>query len=344
MSVDPFAITAEDLERFAVGPLPEPLDEPTAPASTALTVAPAECEALTPAQALTFDRLLELGGTRPVSRPGLAEDLRSYLLEHTSETLAGWTESSMWFGKSMLTSVTRCEGLVVADRARPRTLDSMHPATAAGIVTHRAVQLLYTHPGRSIADQVRSAIDGSIAAEESFAAWWEAASPVEQSDLIVSAEGRTGAFLDSWPALSADWVPRFEQSMQSRAGRLVLGCKPDLTLGRPRADGRQTMLVVDLKSGGLADHHQLEADFYALVTTLRYGVPPFRSVVFSLASGEWTTGEITEERLIETAATVARAVTSTVDVLADKRPAVLTGGTWCRYCPVRTTCASAQLG
>lgn len=344
MSVDPFAITAEDLERFAVGPVPDPVEKPLTAPSPALSVAPAESEALTPAQALTFDRLLELGGTRPLARPGLAEDLRAHLVENTSEALGAWTESSMWFGKSLLTSATRCEGLVVADRSRTRTLDSLHPATAAGIVTHRAVQLLYTHPGRSIAEQVRAAIDGSVAAEESFAAWWAAASAVEQSDLIVSAEGRTGAFLDSWPALSPDWVPRFEQSMQSRAGRLVLGCKPDLTLGRPRADGRQTMLVVDLKSGALADHHQLEADFYALVTTLRYGVPPFRSVVFSLASGEWTTGEVTEERLMETAATVARAVTATVEVLGDKRPAVLTGGTWCRYCPVRATCASAQLG
>ena len=148
-------------------------------------------------------------------------------------------------------------------------------------------------------------------------------------------------FLDDWPPLESSWSPRFEESITARIGRLTLSCRADLVLGRPRADLRQTLLIVDLKSGALKDEHRDEAMFYALVATLRHGVAPWRSTVYSLSSGEWTDADVTEADLFEQASRVSTAVTKLVDAMTEARALELTPGDHCRWCPVASTCVAA---
>lgn len=291
---------------------------------------------LTPAQKLTFDQLLEIGGERPYAPIGLVEQLHDRIAAGVDGHVARWSERTFWLGKSMLSNVRRCEGYVVAERSTGRR-GMLPAATAIGIVSHRAIQLSYTHPGRSIGEYVREAVDGSLN-EDGFRAWWENADMVAQSDLIAGAEEKTTAFVDSWPPLSELWVPRFEASLQARVGNLVLSAKPDLTLGRPKSDGRQTMLLVDLKTGSLNETHELEAAFYALVATLRYRVPPWRSCVYSLASGEWTEADVTAETLLDAADAVVDATCRLVEILGDQRAPELTVNPWCRWCQARDRC------
>jgi hypothetical protein len=134
------------------------------------------------------------------------------------------------------------------------------------------------------------------------------------------------------------WSPRFEDPISARIGRLTLSSRADLVLGRPRADLRQTLLLVDLKSGNLNEDHADEAQFYALVATLRHRVAPWRSVVYSLASGDYTEPDVTEASLFAIADKVITAVNNMVDALTETRPAALNPGEHCRWCPARDLC------
>lgn len=321
---DPFALTADD--GVAV------------PTPAAPVVTGERSLAMTAAQRRVFDELLIIGGQRPVARDGFVDELRARVTAGTAEAVARWSEPTLWLSKSQLFTALRCEGQLAADRAAPRRT-TLHPATAIGIVAHRAIQIAYTHQGQPVSTYVHAAVDGALT-EEKFADYWAAVGISEQSDLMAQATNQVTAFLDSWPALDPLWNPRFETSFQARIGGLILAARADLVLGRPRPDNRQTMVVVDLKTSSLGDHHFDEAMFYALVATLRNGVPPWRSTVYSLASGDWTDADVTEQRLEAAAETVITAVRSVVDTLTESRPLKLAAGTHCSWCPVKSTCGA----
>jgi hypothetical protein len=294
---------------------------------------------LTATQLRVFDELLAIGGSRPVAPATLVDELRREIIDGTRSALAAWPEPTMWVGKSVISTTLRCEGQVLADASTPRQRRLPTP-TAVGLVVHRAIQMHHTHPGRSPEELVRVAMAG-CRSEEGFAEWSANAGDWEVSDLQVSAVNRLCAFLDTFPPLESAWVPRFEDSISARFGGLVLAARPDLVLGRPRGDGRQTMFLCDFKSGDLHDEHHREAMFYALVSTLRHGVPPFRSCVLSLASGEWTEPDVTDEALFSVARDVAAAVRARGEVLGEIRPPVLNPGRHCSWCPARATCPAA---
>jgi hypothetical protein len=294
---------------------------------------------MTPGQRRTFNDLLMVGRDRPTMPIGLVEELTYKIAEGTEAAQAKWLEPKLWLSKSTIGTVLRCEGQLVADRATPRRA-TLHPSTAIGIVAHRAIALSHTHPNLSVAEYVNAAREAAMS-EDSFAGYWNSADMATQSDLLSGAISKTVIFLDSFPPLSARWTPRFEESFQGRIGKLVLSAKPDFVLGRPRADGSQTMFLADMKTGSLNDEHDDEAMFYALVATLRFGIAPWRSVVFSLASGEWTDPDVTKERLLHAADRVIKATNALCDILTDRRPPALSAGRWCTWCPVSATCPAA---
>jgi hypothetical protein len=294
-------------------------------------------QAFTPRQIRTLNDLLAIGAPRPYSPVDLADRLEAFILEGTGEALARWTEKSLWLTKSTMFTALRCEGQLIADASTPRT--ALHPATVVGVVAHRAIQLMFTHPGRSVGDNVREALIGAREADAKITRWWDEASIATQSDVLSQAASRVTTFADDWPPLEQTWSPRFEEPISARVGRLTLSSRADLVLGRPRADLRQTLLLVDLKSGNLNDEHEQEAQFYALVATLRHRVAPWRSLVYSLASGDYTQPDVTEETLFTIAGQVVLAVNNMVDALTEARPAQLNPGDSCRWCPASATCS-----
>lgn len=295
---------------------------------------------LTPHQLRTFNELLAVGGGRPVFPSGLAEELAARLRVRTDPAVAAWTERSLWVSKANLSTTHRCEGQLLAESSAPRAVKSLHPATAVGIVTHRAIQIAHTHPGRAVPTYVNAALVGATQ-ETEFGQFWQEADIGVQSDLTMQMVSRVTAFLDSWPPLAPGWTPRFEESMQAKLGRLTIGARVDLVLGRPLADGRQTMLLCDLKSGALQPYHEQEAMLYALVSTLRWGVAPFRSIVYSLASGTYTDPDVTPARLLEAADWVALGVERLVAVRTERSAPELRPGVHCNWCPARKTCSAA---
>jgi hypothetical protein len=291
---------------------------------------------LTPVQRRTFEELFAFGD-RPTMHPGLPESLAARIETGTAEALSRWTESRLYLTKSGLLTALNCEGLLVAQRAQPFA-DGMIPSVAVGNVAHHAIQISATHVGHPPASYVNWAIDAAKETDERFSQMWQDASPAKQSDLMQQMISRTTAFLDSFPPLDPVWTPQFEVPLQAKIGKLTLSARPDLMLGRPRTDSRQSMLVVDFKTGGLHDGHELEAALYALVCTLRYGVAPYRSTVLSLASGEWTAPDVTSSMLEDIADKVIDGVNKTVDVLAGRREPELTPDAWCRFCPAAPDC------
>ena len=300
----------------------------------------ASVPAFTPAQRRTFEDLLAAGHERPTCPSGLAERLQARVGESTADALSRWTEPSLFATKSFIEQAASCEGLLVANREQPQT-GEMLPAVAVGIVSHQAIQLAHTHPGRSVDDYVGLAITGTSDVDDRFATMWRQTPLASQSNLMTQMVSKVASFLDTFPPLNKAWTPQFEHPIQAKVGRLTLSARPDLMLGRPRADGRQTVLIVDFKTGALHERHDDEAAFYALVATLRHGVAPFRSTVLSLASGEWSDPEVDEARLMAAADRVGDAVARSVDVLIERRLPTLTPGDACRFCPARDTCPEA---
>jgi hypothetical protein len=343
---DPFAIVRPNGKKAPASPVPAAptpatrtetaspeaaLETPAVKARDAATATPQ----MTPAQRRVFDELLAIGAPRPSAVPDLANRLRARIVEGTKEALERWTEPTMWLSKSQLFTALRCEGQAEADVHKGRR-SGLHPATATGIVVHRAVQIAHTHPGRAVADYVEAAVTGALE-EDNFSVYWNKASMAVQSDLHSSAVSQVAGFLDCWPTLDKAWTPRFEESIQAKLGSLILAARPDLVLGRPRPE-RQSMLLVDLKTTNIAEYHEPEAMFYALVSTLRHGVAPWRSTVYSLSSGEWTNPDVTVEQLELAADRVITGVNSLVDVLTDAREANLVAGIHCNWCPLKATC------
>lgn len=299
-------------------------------------------ERLTPTQRRTHSDLLSVGTARPFSPPKLADQLRELIAERTGPALAAWTESSLFLTKSRVASTLTCEGKAAAELASPWS-GTVHPATAVGTVAHRAIQIAHTHPGHPVLRYVESAISASVRHDSGFAEFYNDADLGTQSDLMSQAASRVTLFLDAWPQLAPAWNPRFEESLQAKVGRLTLSARPDLILGRPKADGRRTVFMCDFKTGSLSERHDTEALFYALVATLRHGMMPYRSAVYSLASAEWVAPELDAVSLTSIAERISDAAVALVEVTTDARPAVLQPGPHCSWCPLSRTCESSTV-
>jgi putative RecB family exonuclease len=83
--------------------------------------------------------------------------------------------------------------------------------------------------------------------------------------------------------------------------------------------------------------------FYALLMTLRFGVPPYRVATLFLDSGEWQAEDVTEavlqraaDRVVQTAGAAAR--------LEAGGAAQLRPGSHCAWCPRRAVCPAASSG
>ena len=297
---------------------------------------------LTPMQIRTLDRLISVGASRPVSPSELSSELAGRLESGCAAAVGRWTERSLYLTKSSLLTIDRCEGQLLAQAGQPSS--GVNSAAASGTATHHAIQLAFTHPGRAAYEYIRQAVAALRKSDEQFLAWWNDATTSEQSDLLVNATSRLTNFLDDFPPLQEAWNPRFEEPMVAKAGKLTLSCRPDLTMGRPRGDYKQTMLILDFKTGDIKDEHLHEARLYALIATLRHGVAPWRSTVYSLASGDYTDPDVTPEVLFETVNWVIQGVEAYVDVLTEKRSPVLSPGAQCRFCPARDTCDLSGVG
>ena len=290
--------------------------------------------------------LLGLGEPRPPALPHAAAAVAERLTAALGDA-AGLVPDGddVWVTKARVAGVLRCEGQYAASRRAAPTRGPVPDAVAKGLVAHRALRVAHTHPERPAAEYVEGALASVRASRPDVEEWWASLEPADASEVINGATLAVEAFVQDWPPMPPSWNARFEVPMRAQVGALLLVAQPDLVLGRPRSDMAPSMAVVDFKSSAnLSADHSLEADFYAVVATLRTGVAPRVSAVYSLPTGHWThPAAVSEERLMAAADTVGRAARRMIELEFDGTTAALRPGGWCRWCPAATTCPEASL-
>ena len=115
----------------------------------------------------------------------------------------------------------------------------------------------------------------------------------------------------------------------------------DLTLGTP--DGAHPgKVIIDFKTGTPASHHRDDLRFYALLETIRVGVPPRSVATYYLDAARIEVEETTSAVLD---AALARCIDGTrklIDVLHARRAAVASPGATCSWCPMRPDCSEGS--
>jgi hypothetical protein len=301
---------------------------------------------LTEQQQRTLDQLI--GTERPVFPADLAQRLRDRI-EEAARGLE--LDDVLWLGKERLNDLDRCEGTFWSKLTGEGLPFAHNRATAVGVVQHRAIE---------VAVGARDALDPHEVAllaatrtadrEERFAEFWREMDRPDQDDLLMEVARRTVLFEGSFPPLRdlrRELAPTVEVPMKAAllGGSLVVSGKVDLMLGRPdrTQPHRAQRLLIDLKTGGAYPEHAEDNRAYALLHTLRFGVPPYRVASFFLEGGTWQVEDVHEELLFHAADRVIRAARSAGSLRAGREPA-LTPGRWCAWCPRLDRCPVADPG
>ena len=295
-------------------------------------------------QRRTLDQLI---GTE---RPLFPVDLPQRLRDRIEEAARGLElHEVLWIGKERLNDLDKCEGMLWSKLSGEAPPFAHNRATAVGVVQHRAIEVVVG--ARDALDPHEAALLAATRTadkEERFAEYWRELSRPEQDDLLMEVARRTALFEGSFPPLRElrrDLTPLAEFGMKAEllGGSLVISGKVDLALGRP--DQTQPMraqrLLIDLKTGGAYPEHVEDNRAYALLHTLRFGVPPYRVASFFLEGGTWQTEDIHEELLFHAADRVIATARAGASLRAGREPA-LTPGRWCGWCPRADVCPAAD--
>jgi hypothetical protein len=300
---------------------------------------------LTDPQRRTVEQLI---GTDP--RPVFPSDLPQRLRDRIEGAVRGLDASeAVWLGKERVHDAGRCEGLFSSklDGEGPPFAHSR--ATAVGVVQHRAIEALVG--ARDDLDPhaaAERAASRTAEREERFSEYWDGLEPADRDDLLMEVARRTALFEGSFPPLRAlrrELAPIAELPMKAEllGGALVVSGKADLVLGVPdRVEPmRATRLLLDLKTGGAYPEHVEDNRLYALLHTLRFGVPPYRVGSFFLEGGTWQSEDVDEALLVHAADRVIGAARAAA-ALRSGRDAVLAAGPWCAWCPRLDRCPVAD--
>lgn len=302
---------------------------------------------LTPVQRRTIDELGALGAEKPTFPDDIGPRLRADLEAGLAEVLADLgPEEDLNLSKHLLSRVHGCEARLLAEDAADEGFVVTVPI-ARGTVAHKAVELGIHWRGEPLPlDLVDEAMAALTQSDHWLTDFLQTCTEVERAELRSGAADRVAKFFECFPPLQAKWRPVTESSQRVdlAGGRICLRGKVDLTLGTARAvrepprHNEAGKVVIDLKTGGANPAHRDDLRFYALLDTIRVGVPPRLVASFYLDLGLAHTEAVTDGVLD---ATVAR----TVD--GARRLAALRAGTVaptyrpshaCRWCIARETC------
>jgi hypothetical protein len=299
---------------------------------------------LTPTQRRALDDLRGPGRDRPEFPADLAARLRSRLEEGLADVGDRLAErlgpdGELVVTKRDLAQVHQCERLYTSGLG---TFE-WSPLAARGSVVHKALELsMGMAESMPPGELVEHAIERLAEQERGVAAFLTTADAVEHAELRVAATDMVSKFSDEFPPLRKSWRPRVESSLSAPlcGGRVLLRGKVDLALGK--ADGTTAgVLIVDFKTGRPAPAHVDDLRFYALLETLRVGVPPFRVASWYLDSGHSHPEDVTEELLLTAARRVVDGVRTLVELRVDGRQPTWRPCISCTFCPARGECEGA---
>ena len=218
-----------------------------------------------------------------------------------------------------------------------------NPATAAGFVAHKAIELSLNWRGTpSPADAVDEAI-ARLADQDSYRGDYIAGlTDGEHAELRGRAIDRTTKFLQQFPPLPRSAHPMLESAVRWRPpGTIEFSGKADLVVGRP--EGRESRrLIIDFKSGGTSPVHLHDLRFYALLETLSQKIPPRRLVTYYLDYAELEVEDVTMDVLHAALMRTVDAIERHIALTIERAAPVKKEGPACRWCPVLTDCAEGS--
>jgi hypothetical protein len=294
---------------------------------------------LTVVQRRTVEDLLDVGAGRPFD-PAVVFRLRQRISVEADAAAASGVRMRLF--KERLNDHGRCEGLFWAGLAGEREPFTYTVQTAAGTLLHKAVEL--DVGAREVRD-VRTAVSAAaerLAEDRVFSSYWRELSAIEQDGLLDEVVRRLELFRGTFPPLRElrrRFAPITELFVEASFadGAVTTAGRIDLALGR-LDPVRATRVLIDLKTGQAHPEHPEDMRLYALLHTLRFGVPPYRVATLFLSSGV-PQAELVDERMLEHAANrVVSAVKATFETQADNRPPELRAGGHCARCPRRASC------
>lgn len=302
-------------------------------------VVPVPESGLNPAQAEAEELLREPRHERPVHRPELRSELRDLLHDELAE-VAAWVDKPIRLAKHTLASVHGCEARFVHEERAPFVATA---AVVRGTVAHKAIELSVSAGGNSPGKLVDRAIARLFAGDDWAAQWLHASDELDRAEVRSIACDRVAKFMECFPPLRTGWRPVTESrwSHDVHGGTIRLTGKVDLTIGA--ADGmRAGKVVVDFKTGNRALTHVEDLRFYALLETLRVGVPPWKVVTAYLDSGTFAVEVVTEQALEAAARRVIAGAVKVAELRDGGREPELRGGPGCSWCPRVAECETGQ--
>lgn len=260
--------------------------------------------------------------------------LRHNVDEAFGEFHARLGNETIFLSKHRITSVLGCEVQhLLADDF------SWSPAIAGGQVAHRAVQLMVNWRGDPVpADVVDEAIARLAGEDVGLGEWIAGLGEADLADLRGFAVDKLVKFQECFPPLDRRAAPTVESSVRWPVdGPIVLAGKVDLVLGRP-AGAESRKVIIDLKTGWVSPRHREDLRFYALVETLRTGVPPRKLASFYLDAGEPVVEDVTEPLLRTASRRMLDAVNAEIELRVEARDPIKRPGVSCRWCPLAGEC------
>lgn len=288
-------------------------------------------------------RIIDLLRRRPEDE-AVGADVVTALHAELEERLAPAGErvpagAVLWVGKSALAQLDTCEGRWQAEASA--RFEWNVPA-ARGTVAHKAIELQANWRGESEPCRL---VDEAVARLADvggpLAAFLRSLSTVELAELRQEAVGFVTAFEECFPPLKSRWRPVVDGAarVSLAGGRIVLGGRPDLTLGRA-ADGGK--VIIDLKTGRPSRHHVDDLRFYALVDACKVGLPPRRLATLYLDTGTPAVEQVTTGVLEAATERVVRSVEAMVELRTGGRPAFVRPNPMCRWCPALGACEAGS--
>jgi hypothetical protein len=272
------------------------------------------------------------------------EDLGVSLLAELEDALAGSVAhlggERMHVNKHLLASVHTCERFTLGTRDG----FTWSARTARGSVAHKAVQLGVNWRGEPRApDLVDEALGRLVDGDDSLAGYLAGMSEADRAELRSEAVNMVNAFHECFPPLQASWKPSTETAVRVDAfgGLLRLHGRIDLALGGPTGlvPGK---VLIDLKTGVSAAQHRDDLRFYALLETIRLGVPPRLVATCYLDSGRVDCEKVNESVLDASLARTVDGVRKLTEIQHAVRAATVSTGPACGWCPLRPDCSEGR--
>ena len=295
---------------------------------------------LSPAQQEVVDQIGAKRETWPEFPAELRVQLKEFIRDGIAEQADRLGDRKIWANKHAVASVHGCEKRYLADREFP----GWSVPLARGTVVHKAIEFSINWQGTPVpVDLVDESMASLEFGEQNIAEFLKDLSNADRAQLRSDAIDLVSKFDECWPDLKKQWRPVTESKvrMELFEGKVVVQGKIDLTLGR--AEGlRAGKVLIDLKSGKVQPYHLDDLRFYAVIETVRIGVPPRRIASYYLDQAKFIADDVTEDMLFSAAERIVRGINRMIELEVDGSDPRITPSPACRWCRALDSCEPGQ--